>query len=82
MKRCLYYKVMNKVLFSVNSFKIFKIKEGHWIWNSGKTVVRRNWHSGEPNNSHGNEDCIEMSEGRWNDDTCSERNHYVCQVKI
>jgi hypothetical protein len=34
---------------------------------------------GEPSNSGGNEQCIEIESGGWNDDQCSTAISYVCQ---
>jgi hypothetical protein len=42
----------------------------------------RNWLQGEPNNEDGDEDCVEtnfFSEG-WNDNTCSAKRQFVCQI--
>lgn len=49
------------------------IDEGTFIWISGSSSTYRNWFSGEPNNSGGNEDFVHLwwpNEGRgstWND---------------
>ncbi|MBY0307654.1 MAG: C-type lectin domain-containing protein [Phycisphaerales bacterium] len=42
--------------------------EGQFRWMNGSTASYRNWSPGEPNESNGGEDCVEMySTGRWND---------------
>lgn len=41
---------------------------GGWTWITGEPFVYTNWNSGEPNNTGGTEDSIELvSGGRWND---------------
>lgn len=44
-------------------------QEGTFVWISGETNSFRNWKSGEPNNSNGNEDYAEIHHdtGKWND---------------
>jgi len=47
------------------------------VWESGSSVYS-NWNAGEPNNS-GNEDCaVMLSDGRWNDASCSSTNRTAC----
>jgi len=43
--------------------------EGNFVWSSGQPVTYTNWNGGEPNNSGGLEDWVELfgSNGRWND---------------
>ncbi|MGZ4961733.1 MAG: C-type lectin domain-containing protein [Limisphaerales bacterium] len=43
--------------------------EGTFTWISGETNSFRNWKTGEPNNSNGNEDYAEVhyDTGKWND---------------
>jgi hypothetical protein len=47
--------------------------EGVFTWTSGEPVNYTNWNAGEPNNSGGNENAVEMfgSNGEWNDNTDS-----------
>lgn len=54
----------------------------NWLWFQGSSDYA-NWDDGEPNNS-GDEDCIELytsggSEGEWNDEKCSDKNHAICE---
>jgi Lectin C-type domain len=46
--------------------------EGSFVWVTGEPVTYTNWNSGEPNNSNGIEDCVEIygSHGGWNDLPC------------
>lgn len=57
-----------------------------WI-TTGKNIWRPNfylnWNSGQPDNSGGNEHCIEIyqeSANRWNDRDCYVRHGFVCQL--
>ncbi|KAL2078272.1 hypothetical protein ACEWY4_025957 [Coilia grayii] len=36
------------------------VQEGHWLWSDGTKFDYTLWNPGEPNNSGGNEHCIEM----------------------
>ncbi|XP_055689633.1 L-selectin-like [Lutzomyia longipalpis] len=59
-----------------------------WI-NDGTKVVKRvytNWFTGEPNNGYWKDEfCLEIyyktKEGKWNDDKCHVKHHFVCQEK-
>jgi len=47
-------------------------------------MTYRNWNRGEPNNRRGNEACVEiLAQHRflWNDDPCSYRNCFVCEME-
>ena len=40
-----------------------------------------NWHSGEPNNHNGNEDCgMFWSDGTWNDNGCGHEEKAICEL--
>lgn len=49
--------------------------EGDWVFLDGRgSVTYTNWGSGQPNNSYGNENCMDLnypSTGFWNDSPCS-----------
>ncbi|XP_053667968.1 pulmonary surfactant-associated protein D-like [Anopheles marshallii] len=60
--------------------------EGSWIWMSRNTPVGYrsgyiNFADGEPNNkAAGGENCLTMhKDGGWNDESCDNRNFYVCE---
>ncbi|KAK9517700.1 hypothetical protein VZT92_023046 [Zoarces viviparus] len=56
-------------------------KEGTWMWSDGSSANFFFWHSGEPNNFKGREDCVHTNFGReikWNDEPCSHRLQFVC----
>lgn len=49
--------------------------EGQFVWYDQSPVVYSNWAPGEPNNSGGNEDCVQIypgggNPGTWNDLNC------------
>uniref|UniRef100_A0A671YZV9 C-type lectin domain-containing protein n=1 Tax=Sparus aurata TaxID=8175 RepID=A0A671YZV9_SPAAU len=57
------------------------IQEGKWLWTDGSNTKLRCWAHGEPNNLHGNENCVEMNfRGTvyWADRPCSWFRPYVC----
>ena len=57
--------------------------EGTFAWDSGESVSYTNWHSGEPNDSGGNEDCGQLNrwtDYTWNDEPCSSSFRYICEA--
>ena len=59
-------------------------KEGTWTWSNLTPFVYKNWmkHStrkDEPNNSGGNENCLEMGQRGWNDLDCAKTRPFVCK---
>jgi hypothetical protein len=54
-----------------------------WKWVNGEPFNYKNWQPGEPNNSGGNEDKIEMMPGnmlcRWNDNNRNMKNYFIIQ---
>uniref|UniRef100_A0A8D0KKJ2 C-type lectin domain-containing protein n=1 Tax=Salvator merianae TaxID=96440 RepID=A0A8D0KKJ2_SALMN len=60
--------------------------EGEWRWIDGTNYLNgfTNWHKGEPNDSEGKEDCVQMhNDGEWNDLPCNnENNFYICEKPL
>lgn len=49
--------------------------EGTFVWYDQSPVVYTNWAAGEPNNSGGDEDCVQIyPDGHWNDLNCARAN--------
>ena len=48
-----------------------RAEEGTWIWVTGEPVTYTNWHAGEPNSAHPNENYgmfyYSFGDGTWND---------------
>jgi len=57
-------------------------KEGNWKWINGDGWGFENWKNGNDINNK-NEDCAYMasSNGKWQDDECTKKMHYVCMEK-
>ena len=54
--------------------------ENEWRWlNSDRPLDYANWPPGEPNNSGGNENCVEIKVTAWNDCPCASLNWYICE---
>uniref|UniRef100_A0A673KXN1 C-type lectin domain family 4 member M-like n=1 Tax=Sinocyclocheilus rhinocerous TaxID=307959 RepID=A0A673KXN1_9TELE len=63
--------------------------EGIMKWVDNSPLKQGFWFKGEPNNSNGNEDCIELNYNReetgwsplnsWNDYPCSEKKKGICE---
>ena len=59
--------------------------KGSWAWTDGSPVDYFNWKNGEPNNRGSGERCASVSRGdrgKWNDDTCSEKSGFICQIHL
>ncbi|XP_055598074.1 lectin subunit alpha-like [Uranotaenia lowii] len=63
-------------------------EEGTFVWvHSGRTVTYTRWHSDEPNNTGGVENCVELVYDtvgkyiwKWNDTECKDNKRYfVCE---
>lgn len=55
-------------------------QEGTYVWVNGEALTFGHFQNGEPNND-GNEDCIEFrGNNGWNDVSCNNGNHFVCEA--
>ncbi|XP_056622938.1 CD209 antigen-like protein E [Triplophysa dalaica] len=59
-------------------------KEGVMKWVDNSTPKVSFWISGEPNNAHGNEDCVQIVssyplKNSWNDQPCTEERRWICE---
>ncbi|KAI8511499.1 hypothetical protein Bbelb_105990 [Branchiostoma belcheri] len=54
--------------------------ETSFSWSNGNPLTVSYWIVGEPNDSSGNEDCVEMQgsyQQAWNDQSCAQLNYYI-----
>lgn len=50
-----------------------------WIWSDQSNSMFRLWVKGQPNNSGGNQMCVQTtSAGEWNDWSCEEKLAFIC----
>ncbi|XP_069136198.1 lactose-binding lectin l-2-like isoform X2 [Argopecten irradians] len=51
-----------------------------WIWVSdNSTVTYNDWAAWEPNDSGGEEDCVHIHSGGWNDLPCTSTVSHICE---
>ena len=65
-------------------------QEGHWRWVDGSDFSWNKWYNGEPNNSGGNENCLQLvrdgwktwhsARDIWNDTTCKRKMVAICKI--
>lgn len=62
------------------------LREGSWRWSNGASrPYNAQWHHGEPNDGHGEEDCASGSfssaarKMMMNDVKCSSKLEYICE---
>ncbi|XP_066508702.1 macrophage mannose receptor 1-like [Hoplias malabaricus] len=58
--------------------------EGEWKWVDGSVLTIKFWKTGEPNDAHGDEDCVAFAETSdplmtWNDIPCSYKAGWICE---
>ena len=57
--------------------------EGTWVWSPSNTPLSyTNWHSGNPDNRDGHQDCLMLNygnPGEWDDRICTGERKYVCE---
>ncbi|XP_076070872.1 perlucin-like protein [Mytilus galloprovincialis] len=57
--------------------------ERNWLWIVDfSNTTSTDWYPGQPSNSGGNQDCLEMRKShnyQWNDIMCSTTNGYICE---
>ena len=55
-----------------------------WLWVDESLVTYTNWHTGEPNDFGGDENCVELLTSyrgaEWNDKNCNRSLRYVCEI--
>ena len=59
--------------------------EGAWLDRNGRTPTYFNWYPNQPDNSGGDENCLELlvaadADLRFNDVTCTQQNNFVCET--
>ncbi len=58
------------------------IIEGTFLWRDGTPLTYSLWGTSQPDNSSGDEDCVEiLSTGYWNDLSCSASRPFVCEIE-
>ncbi|XP_067220620.1 ladderlectin-like isoform X1 [Chanodichthys erythropterus] len=60
-------------------------QDGQWLWSDGTAYDYTKWCSGEPNNHHRPENCLEINNSHnrcWNDVPCSYSKNYVCVMDL
>ena len=58
------------------------LTEGNFQWSGGSSSFYKSYSNNEPNDFHGQEDCVEIRSwlaGSWNDLNCSINLCYVCK---
>uniref|UniRef100_A0AAR2JXB5 C-type lectin domain-containing protein n=1 Tax=Pygocentrus nattereri TaxID=42514 RepID=A0AAR2JXB5_PYGNA len=57
--------------------------EGQFVDLNKKPLTFTSWMPNEPNNHHGNEDCVGIhTNAKWNDLPCDLDYHFVCELTI
>ena len=52
-----------------------------WLWVDGSHATYFNWAHKAPDNTGGEEFCVQMlAKGKWNDKRCSAAHSYLCET--
>lgn len=55
--------------------------EGYFEWIDGSPFSFTNWASGQPNNSNGDQDYVELlPDGKWNDQYTTSSREFICKI--
>ena len=57
-------------------------KEGQWVWVNDENLGKGYWHSAQPDNAGGNQDCAVYNwggKGTWDDQNCLDQKAFLCQ---
>ncbi|XP_029981356.1 CD209 antigen-like protein E [Sphaeramia orbicularis] len=57
-------------------------QEGVWKWVDGSALTLRLWYPNQPNDYNGGQDCGISNYDNWNDLSCNEERHYVCEKPL
>lgn len=62
------------------------VHETEWRWASTYSIIEPTfWYPGQPDNTYGNEDCLEVNigdRGLWNDDNCDKHQFCICEKSL
>uniref|UniRef100_A0A3B3Y948 C-type lectin domain-containing protein n=1 Tax=Poecilia mexicana TaxID=48701 RepID=A0A3B3Y948_9TELE len=59
------------------------VDERRWLWSDGSSFEYAHWYSNQPDNSGGNQHCLEINYGDyWNDMPCTYTRPFVCSQDL
>uniref|UniRef100_A0A3B3WP01 C-type lectin domain-containing protein n=1 Tax=Poecilia mexicana TaxID=48701 RepID=A0A3B3WP01_9TELE len=60
------------------------VDERRWLWSDGSSFEYAHWYSNQPDNSGGNQHCLEINYGGdyWNDMPCTYTRPFVCSQDL
>ena len=83
--------VVHKAALRLRMFIIYfglhdQFREGDWntIFDQSINGMYKNWHSNNPDNENGNEDCATYSVQYrgWNDINCDRAENFICEIDV